>query len=178
MFTTPKLDTFYTTRGISLKPVGPLTPWPNRAEAAVRIFKRHVFQLCEDLRGNPIRKSARYGIASAQYHWGRMATLILRMLYYTFPEIQWACPGLSPLPLKSTDVVRRTYTDLESNAQHLVSDFWTEIGRRDLSEEWTCKIVFHLLRPPPPPGYKWIVDLQKHKRPKDPITFGQKDGTA
>ena len=31
-----------------------------------------------------------YGIASAQYHWGRMAALILRILYATFPDIHWA----------------------------------------------------------------------------------------
>ena len=31
-----------------------------------------------------------YGIASAQYHWGRMAALILRILYHTFPQIIWA----------------------------------------------------------------------------------------
>ena len=28
-----------------------------------------------------------YGVASAQHHWGRMAALILRLLYYTFPQI-------------------------------------------------------------------------------------------
>ena len=56
MFMTPKLETFYITHGIAAKPVGPMTPWPNRAEAAVRIFKQHVFELCEDLKDNPIRK--------------------------------------------------------------------------------------------------------------------------
>ena len=31
-----------------------------------------------------------YGIASAQLYWGRMAALLLRLLYHTFPEIYWA----------------------------------------------------------------------------------------
>ncbi|CAE8611384.1 unnamed protein product, partial [Polarella glacialis] len=31
-----------------------------------------------------------YGVASAQYHWGSMAALILRLLYYTFPQIALA----------------------------------------------------------------------------------------
>ena len=37
-----------------------------------------------------VNKVGTYGIASAQYHWGRMAALILRLLYYTFPDILWA----------------------------------------------------------------------------------------
>ena len=31
-----------------------------------------------------------YGVASAQQYWGRMAALILRLIYYTFPQILWA----------------------------------------------------------------------------------------
>ena len=34
-----------------------------------------------------VNKVGPYGIASAQYHWGRMAALILRMLYHTFQQI-------------------------------------------------------------------------------------------
>ncbi|CAE8590741.1 unnamed protein product [Polarella glacialis] len=37
-----------------------------------------------------INKVGTYGVASAQYHWGRLAALILRLLYYTFPDIAWA----------------------------------------------------------------------------------------
>ena len=37
-----------------------------------------------------INKVGTYGVASAQYHWGRMAALVLRLLYYTFPHILWA----------------------------------------------------------------------------------------
>ena len=31
-----------------------------------------------------------YGIASAQYYWGRMAALLLRLIYATFPQVTWA----------------------------------------------------------------------------------------
>ena len=31
-----------------------------------------------------------YGIASAQLYWGRMAALLLRLLYLLFPDLQWA----------------------------------------------------------------------------------------
>ena len=34
-----------------------------------------------------VNKVGSCGIASAQYHWGRMAALKLRMLHYTFPQI-------------------------------------------------------------------------------------------
>ena len=30
-----------------------------------------------------------YGVASAQLYWGRMAALLTRLLYYTFPQILW-----------------------------------------------------------------------------------------
>ena len=31
-----------------------------------------------------------YGVASAQYYWGRMAALILRITYHTIPDVLWA----------------------------------------------------------------------------------------
>ena len=30
-----------------------------------------------------------YGVASAQLYWGRMAALLLRLLYYIFPQVDW-----------------------------------------------------------------------------------------
>ena len=36
-----------------------------------------------------INKVGTYGIASAQWYWGRMAALILRLIYLVFPEIPW-----------------------------------------------------------------------------------------
>ena len=37
-----------------------------------------------------VNKVGTYGVASAQFHLGRMAALILRILYYMFPQILWA----------------------------------------------------------------------------------------
>ena len=34
-----------------------------------------------------VNKVGTYGVASAQFHWGRMAALIRRILYYMFPQI-------------------------------------------------------------------------------------------
>jgi hypothetical protein len=39
-FFTPSFMTFYQSHGIKPLPTGPRTPWPNRAETAVRLFKR------------------------------------------------------------------------------------------------------------------------------------------
>ena len=34
-------------------------------------------------------KVGTYGMASAQLYWGRMAALLLRIIYAVFPEIDW-----------------------------------------------------------------------------------------
>ena len=39
-FFTDSFRTFYSSYGIKPLPTGPRTPWPNRAETAVRLFKR------------------------------------------------------------------------------------------------------------------------------------------
>ena len=36
-----------------------------------------------------VNKVGTYGVASAQRYWGRMAALLLRLMYYTFPEVDW-----------------------------------------------------------------------------------------
>ena len=36
-----------------------------------------------------VNKVGTYGMASAQLYWGRMAALLLRLLYYLFPQIDW-----------------------------------------------------------------------------------------
>ena len=36
-----------------------------------------------------VNKVGTYGVASAQLYWGRMAALLLRLLYYSFPEVDW-----------------------------------------------------------------------------------------
>ena len=37
-----------------------------------------------------INKCGTYGISSAQYYWGRMAALTIRLLYGLFPDVLWA----------------------------------------------------------------------------------------
>ena len=36
-----------------------------------------------------VNKVGTCGVASAQLYWGRMAALLLRLLYYAFPEVDW-----------------------------------------------------------------------------------------
>ena len=47
MFMTEKWKLFYTTYDIQPIALGPYTPWPNRAEASVRVFKKHIHQLVQ-----------------------------------------------------------------------------------------------------------------------------------
>ena len=39
--------TYYRTHGIKECPCGSRTPWPNRAESAVRLFKRQMAKSCQ-----------------------------------------------------------------------------------------------------------------------------------
>jgi hypothetical protein len=41
-FFTPVFKIFYRYHGIQIDATGPTTPWPNRAESAVRVFKRQL----------------------------------------------------------------------------------------------------------------------------------------
>jgi hypothetical protein len=74
-----------------------------------------------------------------------------------------------PIPVKYIDVMRRTYTDLDTMAENTIDDLWTEDGARALSNPWKGKTVFHILRPPAPPGYRWVesrlTKLQQTTRP-------------
>ena len=38
---------------------------------------------------HPINRVGTYGMASAQLYWGRKASLVLRLLYYIFPQVDW-----------------------------------------------------------------------------------------
>ena len=74
-----------------------------------------------------------------------------------------------PMQLKYLDVLRTTYTDLETEAESQIEDFWTESGARELSDSWRGKTVLHILHPPAPPGYKRIhgryTKIQQTSRP-------------
>ena len=36
-----------------------------------------------------VNRVGTYGMASAQLYWGRKASLVLRLLYYIFPQVDW-----------------------------------------------------------------------------------------
>ena len=36
-----------------------------------------------------VNRVGTYGMASAQLYWGRQASLVLRLLYYIFPQVDW-----------------------------------------------------------------------------------------
>eukprot|EP00971_Amphidinium_carterae_P050158 988554-Amphidinium_carterae.1 len=42
--------TFWITNGVQMLPTGARTPWPNRAETAVRLFKQQLAKVCEEAR--------------------------------------------------------------------------------------------------------------------------------
>ena len=75
----------------------------------------------------------------------------------------------SPLPTKYLDVLRTTYTDLETQSEKRMEDFWNKDGNRALSDSWRGKTVFYILRKPPPPGWTYIygrkTKLQQTTRP-------------
>ena len=60
-----------------------------------------------------------------------------------------------PIPLKYIDVLRRTTTDIDSEAEHIIEDIWIDDGEKELSGPWFGKTVFYILRPPAPSGYEW-----------------------
>ena len=74
-----------------------------------------------------------------------------------------------PIPVKYIDVMRRTYTDLDTMAENTIDDLWTEDGAKALSNPWKGKTVFYILRPPAPPGYRWVegrlTKVQQTTRP-------------
>jgi hypothetical protein len=52
-FTTPEFAEFYRRHNIRPLPTGPATPWPNRAEAAVRLFKAHLSDFLAEVDKDP-----------------------------------------------------------------------------------------------------------------------------
>ena len=52
-----------------------------------------------------VNKCGTYGVASAQYYWGRMAALTIRLLYYLMPDILWAFLRADAAPRLSMAIV-------------------------------------------------------------------------
>ena len=53
-FSGQTLEAFYNRKGIRFISLGPQTPWPNRAEAAVRLFKEQVELTLDGVRADPL----------------------------------------------------------------------------------------------------------------------------
>ena len=71
MFMTERWKQFYTTYDIQPVALGPYTPWPNRAEASVRVFKKHIHQLVQDFKNDPIKKAATIRTLLREACWAR-----------------------------------------------------------------------------------------------------------
>jgi hypothetical protein len=56
-FFTDSFKKFYTSHGIKMMPTGPRTPWPNRAETAVRLFRRQFLLMTAHINLEPSLKS-------------------------------------------------------------------------------------------------------------------------
>ena len=98
------------------------------------------------------------------------------MLHHKKPRTTLYVPDDSsfPIPLKYIDIMRRTYTDIESAAGAEIDDFWCESDATELSGPWVGKTIFYILRPP---GHSWVqgrlTKIQTTSRPKK---FGLKFG--
>ena len=59
-FMREELESYYNRQGIRPIALGPGTPWPNRAEAAIRMFKKQVNLMIQALRDDPILSDITY----------------------------------------------------------------------------------------------------------------------
>ena len=65
----------------------------------------------------------------------------------------------APIPTKYLDVMRRTETNLETMAEKVIRDFWTDDTqdeRTELADKWIGKTIFDLQHPTPKDGYEWV----------------------
>lgn len=76
-----------------------------------------------------------------------------------------------PIPLDWIDVGRYTYTDLSSECETKIKDFWPTENVKPLSDFWIGRTEFELLRPKAKKGYHWcdgrLTRRQKTDRPPD-----------
>ena len=74
-----------------------------------------------------------------------------------------------PIPLKHADVMRQTKTDIDSIAEHVINDVWTEDRNVNLSEACTGTTRFQILRTRRPQGHERVsgrpAQIQKSTRP-------------
>ena len=76
-FFTPSWMTFWKTHGVKTMPTGRATPWPNRAETAVRLFKRQYEKLLTDASTHPTLNKVTLRDLIRECCWARNTTLTI-----------------------------------------------------------------------------------------------------
>ena len=63
----------------------------SKAHRRIKVLPKDHRYICAEIgKDIYVNQVGTYGVASAQWYWGRMAALILRLLYSVFPDIHWA----------------------------------------------------------------------------------------
>ena len=76
-FFTPSWMTFWKTHGVKTMPTGRATPWPNRAETAVRLFKRQYEKMLTDASTHPTLNKVTLRDLIRECCWARNTTLTI-----------------------------------------------------------------------------------------------------
>ena len=73
-----------------------------------------------------------------------------------------------PIPIRYLDVMRTTETSIPF-PENVISDHWTDIGTKNLSQDWTGRTILYPRMPIPLEGFKWvnggITKIVKTSRP-------------
>ena len=122
-FSGTELESFYNRKGIRFIPLGPHTPWPNRAEAAVKLFKRQVKLILDGVRADPLCNPFTFGMLL------RMASLA-RNSMVTFGGVT---PWEMAFGRRPPDVISVDNAD--------PAQLTSEVPRNEVSVEATRKIA-------------------------------------
>ena len=122
-FSGTELESFYNRKGIRFSPLGPQTPWPNRAEAAVRLFKHQVKLTLDGVRADPLCNPFTFGMLL------RMASLA-RNSMVTFG-------GVTPLEM----ALGRRPPDIIGVDNADPAQLTSEVPRTEVSVEATRRIA-------------------------------------
>ena len=76
-FFTPSWMVFWKTHGVKTMPTGRATPWPNRAETAVRLFKRQYEKLLMEASTHPTLSKVTLRDLIRECCWARNTTLTI-----------------------------------------------------------------------------------------------------
>ena len=136
---------------------------PNRGWNSQSLWRRSA---SENIHLNPGSSWQRLEILCTVITWNRESKLFM--------------PGEEsfPIPLKSIDATRNTYTSLDVMSEKSIDDYWNVDGDRELSDTWTgfhkihyieCKATGWIYMVP---GGHW----RENKRPQSPTNYGQKYG--